>query len=35
MGEGRQASDYLWSMGRIMELEREWKMGLGDQVRYR
>ena len=28
MGEGRQAADYLWSMGRIMQLEQEWKQGL-------
>ena len=28
LGEGRQTCDYIWSMGRIMDLEREWKQGL-------
>ena len=34
MGEGRQAADYLWSMGRIMQLEQELKQGLfvGHQI---
>ena len=28
MGEGRQTTDYLRSMSRLMQLEQEWKMGL-------
>ena len=28
LGEGRQTCDYIWSMGHIMDLEREWKQGL-------